>query len=203
MPRAARTARRRDAVDSLFGGERSGKRVQRVYTPPEVWSALDLLWPEGVVLDPCSGPDSVGRTLMRVMPPANGCKYIDRVPALGPDGEHVVDAESGKLVYVPAPPGLAYWPERTYANPEFDPLGPWIRQFLESWEVVLLSPVRPHRKWWRPLLRRPQLVAWLDPLRFVGHAGSFPAPLVLVYRGARIGAFCSAVETLELGEVIV
>lgn len=198
------TKRKRNAVDSLYGGELVGKRSQRVYTPISIVEALRALWPEGVACDPCSGPGSLVPAAFRVMPPQNGCKYVTEIPRLGDDGEQATEVNAkGKtvLAYIPAPPGLPFWPARTYVNPEFgDQLRDWIAQFLESWEVVMLAPIRPHRKWYRPLLRQPTSVCWLDPLTFVGFDQTFPAALGLFYRGDRQEQWRAA--TAKIGEVI-
>ncbi len=193
--------RRRDAVDSLFGGDRVGKRVQRVYTPPIVCSVIDRVWPEGLVCDPCSGPDSIVPALLRIMPPANGCKYILEVP--GETGAACdPDKDLRSSCAWPFVPGIERWPERTYINPEFGDLQEWIRQFVESWEVIMLSPVRTHRRWYRASMRKPAVVAYLDPLAFIGHEQKFPAPLALTYRGSRRFAFERAIEETKIGEVV-
>lgn len=195
------TRRRKDATGALFDGSKSGRRVQRVYTPPVI--AVDILgalWPEGIMCDPCSGPDSLVDAMIRVMPPANGCRYAIKIPRIGPDGEPVM--VRNMLVYDEAPPGLPVWPERTYLNPEFDALEPWLRQFSESHEAVVLAPVRSHRKWWRRYLLGADVErAWLDPLKFVGHAQTFPAPLVLAYRGERRHVYREAIKRAGIGEV--
>lgn len=187
------TRNRADATGALFDGSKHGKRVQRVYTGPEIVEVLHELWPEGLLCDPCSGPDSLVDAVIRIMPPANGCRYVTEIPT----GE--VDSE-GRLVYTTAPPGLPLWPPRTYANPEFAKLEPWLRQFAESNEVAILCPARSHRKWWRAAMRDAH-VAELNPIKFVGHAQTFPAPLVLAYRGERRAVFKDAIERRGLGEV--
>lgn len=195
------TRRRKDATGALFDGSKAGKRTQRVYTPPVVVSILDELWPEGILADVTAGPDQIIDAMIRIMPPANGCRYVTKIPTLDENGEHVRDAKD-KLVYEPAAPGLALWPERTYGNPEFDELEPWIRQFSESWEVVFMLPVRPQRKWWRAGILTPEVSkAWLDPLKFIGHEQCFPAPLVLAYRGDRRHVYERAVARSGIGEV--
>lgn len=195
------TRRRKDATGALFDGSKSGKRIQRVYTPPEIVGILHGLWPEGIMCDPCSGPESLVDAMIRIMPPANGCRYMTKIPLLGDDGEPVAD-EEGDLVYIPAPPGCPLWPQRTYLNPEFAILEPWLRQFSESTEVVGLFPVRPQRAWWREFILTDAVAcAWLDPIKFVGHKQTFPAPLVLAYRGDRRHVYTELVERSGIGEV--
>lgn len=200
------TRRRADATGALFDGSKQGTRTQRVYTPREVVSVLDELWPEGVFCDPTAGPDQLVDAMIKIMPPANGCRYVDEIPLIGEDGEAVwaPDAKGKlKLVYIPAPPGCPVWPERTYGNPEFGDLKPWIRQFAESWECVFLFPVRTNRTWWRRAILGPDVCrAWLDPIKFVGHDQAFPAPLVLAYRGDRRDTYKAAVERAGIGECI-
>jgi hypothetical protein len=184
-------------ISTLTGGTVSGDRVQRVYTPQSVVDALLRLWPEGIVADPCSGPDSLVPAQLRLMPPYNGCVYDKRTRAVLREAD-----EKKGITEISEPlmqPGWANWPERTYVNPEFDQLRHWIRQFLESWEVVLMTPVRPHRRWWRPLLRY-SYTCFLDPLRFVGFSGTFPSALALCYRGPRLEQWKLA--TAQIGEVI-
>ena len=112
--------------------------------------------------------------------------------------------EGGSIVpaAVTCEDGLVWpcWPRRTYVNPPYDDLKPWIERFERSWECVLLTPVRTHRKWWRPLLADHYLRCWLNPVKFIGYAQTFPAPLVLVYNGNRGGAFDKAFK--ELGDVV-
>lgn len=186
-------------ISTLTGGTvGEGDRLQRIYTPSSIAvGVLGELWPEGVLCDPCSGPDSLVPALIRLMPPQNGCRYDLRSrviirPAKPKEGITEISEPLNQ-------PGLERWPPRTYLNPDFDQLKGWIAQFVESWECVMLTPVRPHRRWWRALLRHSS-VCWLDPVKFAGYAASFPAPLALCYRGDRDAAWRSAAS--KVGEVI-
>lgn len=186
-----------NALQSLADGSRTGKREQRVYTPQCIVDLLLALWPEGIACDPCSGPESLVPAQVRVEPPFNGCRYATRIR---------VDDPSTKRGYRYDPIGplvLKSWPRRTYINPPFGDLVPWIRQFLDddTREALLLVPVRTHRKWWRPLLRRH--VLWLDPLEFVGYEAGFPVPLALVYRGLNVTHWYEVAKSSGLGEVIL
>lgn len=143
-----------DALLSLVDGSRTGTREQRVHTPSSVMRALAGLWPEGIAFDPCGSPDSI-------VGAADQC-----YPEIGRDG--LVEA----------------WPERTYFNPPFDDLAPWLAKYRAAWEVVGLVPVRTHRRWFRESIQQSSSVHFLDPLKFVGHSAAFPAPLCLLYRGA-------------------
>ena len=156
------------ALKGLADGTRTGQREQRVYTPPPVIRALASLWPEGIAFDPCGGPDS-------------GVGAADQYyPEIGRDGL--------------AEP----WPERTYFNPPYDNLAPWLARYVEAWEVVGLVPVRTHRKWFRAAMRESTAIEYLDPLRFVGHPSAFPAPLCMLYRGGAPGVFRWAVHRAGL-----
>lgn len=188
----------KDAVDSLYGGERSGRRAQRIYTSQPIVDALLRLWPEGIDMDPCSGPGSIVPARVRIQPPQNGCRYATKIPILGMDGEPITDAK-GKFVYGPAPIGIPFWLERCYVNPEFGMLEPWLRQFSESRECVFLSPARTHRTWYMDAMAGATICA-LRPLCFHGYDQTFPAPLWLAYRGERRTEFAAA--TAEIGRIL-
>lgn len=181
------------ALQSLIDGSKTGKRPQRIYTPTEVVDVLQALWPEGIQCDPCSGPDSVVPAAVKIMPPDNGCAY---------------EVVGRSLRHARQEPVIDTWPQRTYVNPEFVALRAWVHQFLESWECVLMTPVRSHRRWWRPVLHAPpedpllpgSAVCYLDPVKFVGFQEKFPAPLALCYRGERYDVWRKV--TSHLGEVL-
>lgn len=135
-------------------------------------------------------PQCIVDALLRLWPEGIACD-----PCWGPGS--IVPA---RAKYGEAENGLAFtcWPLFTYANPRFDKLRPWIDLFRRSWESVLMTPVRSHRRWWRPLLL--DQVCWLDPLCFIGYEQVFPAPLAIVYRGHRSLKFADAFE--GLGDVL-
>ena len=141
------------ALKSLVDGSRTGTREQRVHTPARVMAALAGVWPEGIAFDPCGSPDSIVGAADQAY------------PEIGRDG-------------LSEP-----WPERTYFNPPFDDLKPWLAKYCAAREVVGLVPVRTHRVWFRRAISSSTSVHFLDPLKFVGHAAAFPAPLCLLYRG--------------------
>jgi hypothetical protein len=142
------------ALKGLVDGSRTGHREQRVHTPEPVIRVLRSLWPEGIAFDPCGSPDSIVGAADQAY------------PEIGRDGL--------------AEP----WPERTFFNPPYDNLAPWLARYREAWEIVGLVPVRTHRVWFRAALAASSAVVWLDPLKFLGHGAAFPAPLCLLYRGA-------------------
>ena len=61
-----------NALHSLRDATRVRKRKQVVYTPQAVVDVLLTLWPEGIALDPCSGPDSIVPAARSIMPPDDG-----------------------------------------------------------------------------------------------------------------------------------
>lgn len=149
------------AVESLFDGAQTGKREQRIYTPIEVVRRLHTLWPEGIACDPCSGPDSLVDADLRAYP------------------------ESDER-----PDGLAFaWPARTYINPPFDNYAAFLGRFIECHEAVLLGPVRSHRTWYRDTCRTVAAFVDCDPVKFVGYAHGFPAPIRILYRGEQSHRF--------------
>lgn len=161
-----------NALDSLRDGTR--KRQHRIHTPAPIWDGLRNHWAlyGGVQLDPCWSPDALERPPM----------------VCYPEHEHEMMRD-----------GLAIdWVPRTYCNPPFGKLKPWILKFTASWEVILLAPVRPHRRWYRHAMARHSAIVWLDPLCFDGYDHTFPAPLALMYRGERPMSFLRCFG--ELGE---
>ena len=161
------------ALESIFNGSLTGKREQRIYTPESICNRLRRMWPEGVALDPCHGPGSlVGAEV--VAWPEN------------PDGP--ID-------------GLAIdWPERTFVNPPYDCLKEWILKASTHRGVVMLCPVRTHRKWFQQALKASAASVWLDPVTFCGYDATFPAPLMLIYWGwtAESWRFCDEFEDMGL-----
>lgn len=152
-----------DALKSLIG---SGEREQEILTPPRIVRAVLTLWPRGIALDPCA-PQSLN---LRVVPAA----------------EHYTGSPMDGL--------REPWADRTYCNPPYAELAAWLgkarREADEGKEVALLVPMRTHREWF-------SLAAWervclLRPLKFVGYACDFPAPLAVLYGGKRISQFDTA-----------
>lgn len=136
---------------------------QEVRTPPDVIArVVRAFGGQPIALDPCAPSKS---------PPAF---YADRYVRAG-------DPEHGLIVP---------WVDRTYANPEFADLVPWLAKArlhaaqAHRPRIVLLVPVRTHRAWFQAaVLSTAALggaVAFLGPVKFVGHKGAFPAPLCLI-----------------------
>lgn len=99
-------------------------------------------------------------------------------PCGSPDG--IVRAD--RIVLLPEDGLEVEWPARTFVNPPFGKLKPWLAKWAAADECVLLTPVRTHRKWFREALAEGKVV-WLNPIAFLGYVSTFPAPLALLYRG--------------------
>lgn len=76
------------------------------------------------------------------------------------------------------------WVDRTYVNPPFDNLQPWLlkasAEAQRGIRVVVLAPFRSHRSWFRTALLSAKRATLLDGVAFVGHSSPFPAPLALL-----------------------
>ena len=138
-----------------------GVREQTIYTPQCVLDVVDQLWPEGIALDPCSGPDSIVKA------------------------KDYCDLDAGK-------DGLTIpWPQFTFVNPPYKDLKKWLEKALHESgplsfaEILLLVPVRTHRKWFREAMGYATETVFLDPLKFHGFKQAFPAPMCLMYFGQR------------------
>jgi hypothetical protein len=73
------------------------------------------------------------------------------------------------------------WPDRTYCNPPYDKLKLWLAWALAQGDarIAILAPARTSRKWYRLALDG-RWVVELDPVKFQGYDGTFPAPLHLI-----------------------
>lgn len=146
---------------------------QEVRTPPDVIARVVRAFGgptfagSGIALDPCAPSKS---------PPSF---HADRYVRAG-EGSDGLGGLSPDLT----------WPDRTYANPEFADLVPWLAKArlhaaqAHRPRIVLLVPARTHRAWFQAaVLSTAALggaVAFLGPVKFVGHKGAFPAPLCLI-----------------------
>lgn len=183
------------AMRGLATGNRDGKpehREQQIYTPWEVLDVCCCTWPEGIELDPCSGPESIVPAARVYTGVRIDTGRVDK------DG-NTVNRWGGSGLIAP-------WVPHTYINPPYGDLEDWLYKSAVEFhkgltEQILLFPVRPNRSWWTEYMRTvPSSVAWLKPLQFVGFTSGFPAPLVLVHAGADIDTtlrFRSAVLTLS------
>lgn len=167
-----------NAMTGLATSNREGKPAQReqeIYTPWEIVDVCLNTWPEGIALDPCSGPVS----LVPAASAYTGVK-ID-TGDVNKDGTAITRWGGSGLI--------APWCARTYVNMPYGDLEDWLhKSAIEhshgNTEQILLFPVRPNRTWWcRYMAEIATSVAWLRPLKFVGFSSGFPAPLVLVHTG--------------------
>ena len=164
-------------MQSLYGAK---ERKQEILTPQCIIDVCDAVWPEGIAFDPCPAVGSLVK--------AEKCRF------LGDRGDEKIGG------------GLAVdWPARTYCNPPYKHLKLWMAHASNFDEWIMLCPVRTHRKWWRDFAHG-QIVAFLNPLKFVGYDATFPAPLALIgsFSGAyytRYSRFRHAVESSGIGEV--
>lgn len=88
------------------------------------------------------------------------------------------------------------WPEQSYCNPPYVELRRWFEHGQHFNEVIWLVPVRTHRVWFRDWWNLLDVRLGLDPLCFKGFDSTFPAPLMLGYRGDRRDEFYLAFHQL-------
>jgi hypothetical protein len=194
----SRSRKRKNTAKSLIS---PGERPQEIYTPHAVVEALLRIWPH-IALDPCSGPGSVVGALDTFYIPERIEQVRDKKGnvVLDDNGEpktrtyYRVEAE-GEI------DGLTReWVDYAYCNPPFKNLKPWLahaeRQGEAGRETAMLAPTRGNRSWFRDATRRATSVIDLDPLAFLGHKSTFPAPLCMLYWGAMKQLFEFAFEAL-------
>lgn len=133
-----------------FGGD----RPQEIRTPPEIIAMVLDAFEGPIALDPCAPT------------------FSD--PSF-PADRYVREAENGLTVD---------WGDRTFVNPPFDDLRPWLRKAAntgaQGHRVILLTPWRSHRRWFREALQSTQVATFLDATKFVGYKTTFPVPLALL-----------------------
>jgi hypothetical protein len=159
---------------------KAGAQEQEVCTPLEIIEAVTSAWDGSVALDPCAPserePSFFARRRIRYGWGLNG------LGGLEPD-----------LV----------WPDRTFVNPPFDDLRPWLEKAMsehkhvfdecpglvpqDAWRTVLLLPFRAHRPWFQDAIAHAASsgggLTILPGIRFVGHKSIFPAPVCLLSWG--------------------
>lgn len=178
-------ARRRDAGEALCGNVGGQPRVQETWSPEWIVEAAKRGLGGSIELDPCaaSDPDAWFGFENWTLPPE--ARELEAVLAATTDRK--LRSKTLKLL---RPHwhggGLARdWDAVTaYVNPPFGLLQPWMEKCLEQARrgvrVVLLTPVRPHRPWWLPIVRTGRCVCLHYNVKFQGHAQAFPAALALV-----------------------
>ncbi len=177
-----------NALQSLHNGSLTGKREQTVLSPAKILKPLRSVW-DRIQLDPCAAPvgpvwvpctvkgcknEPPGRTACRHCHGAGGVLAYDQVRAQIP----IRKSEGGDGLAAP-------WCDRTYYNPPYDVLKPWLAvdRIPNGARAAGLVPVRSHRTWWREWARRQDVVIYLNPFRFEGHSSTYPAPMCLGYKG--------------------
>lgn len=155
---------------------KAGGQEQEVCTPPALIAAIVRAFEGPIALDPCSpsreAPSFHALERIRYGWGVNG------LGGLEPD-----------LV----------WPDRTYANPEFAELAPWLAKAMREGapapgmlppRIAVLCPLRSHRPWFRAAAAHAAQhgggLTLLPGIKFVGHKTIFPAPLCLLSWGVVI-----------------
>lgn len=140
--------------DAMFGLATGVKlvRKQEILSPESVVQFCRRFWDAPIALDPCSS--GLNEELTR----AKGAYLAD---------------------------GLALpWSDCTYVNPPFKDLRKWMHkasvEAQRGHRIVMLCPVRGHRDWWHEYRDTCSVEVQLKPLKFLGYAGAFPAPLCLL-----------------------
>jgi hypothetical protein len=168
-----RDRKRKNTAKSMISPSEGGvERPQEIYTPQVILDVIAEVWPEGITLDPCSGPESIVPARIR----------YDGSP--GKDGLEEV------------------WYDFTYFNPPYKDLKKWMAKAVaespaNNVEIIGLFPVRPHRVWWRRTAVKAAALSCLDPLCFRGYKQAFPAPLCLMYWGSRVEKFYEACKKVS------
>lgn len=84
------------------------------------------------------------------------------------------------------------WKHKTYVNPPFKHLSNWMEKAsYENVEMIMLGPVRTHRKWFYTTSKSCDEIAgepftsfaFIRTIKFQGHKQAFPAPLFIAYKG--------------------
>lgn len=176
-----------------------GTRPQEIYTPKVVVDAILKVWPH-IALDPCTGPGSI-------IPSLDVCYVKPKFVAVLKKGEPVLDKNGQPKVKVlfRADAGerdglMERWVDYTYCNPPFSVLKDWMLKARhegdDGLEIMLLTPVRPHRRWWRDVEDTSTETCFLDPITFEGYKASFPQPMCMMYWGNLPSLFRLAFERL-------
>lgn len=175
-----------------------GDREQVIDTPEKIVDGLLKFW-GGVALDPCWSPSTIVPSERHYYVPPRIEVYVTN------KGE-----EKSRIAFKAAPGDLdgleLEWEDGTFANPPFKYLSAWLKKAQKEGErgleVILLGPVRTHRKWWRAAARSAKehgAVMELDPIKFRGYKQTFPQAMCLFYWGQFPALFADAFG--EMGEL--
>ncbi len=179
------------------------ERPQEIYTPHPIIDAVQLVWGR-IALDPCWGPGSIIEADAHYyVPPRIEVRMVK-------DPKTKKYVEKARTVFVASPTdtdGLWLpWVDFTFVNPPFALLKDWLaKALLESAlgkEIMVLCPVRPHRKWWRTAARSTNGICYLNPVKFLGNKSALPLPMCVMYFGERSSLFKTAFEDARLGECL-
>lgn len=131
-----------------------GDRPQEIRTPLTLIRTVEKAFGGVIALDPCA-PTHAPPTFAAL--------------------RYVREAENGLRVE---------WVDRTFFNPPYDDLKPWLAKAREAGSrglrVVALVPLRSHRKWFRAAMVSATRIVYLDAVKFEGYKSAFPVPLVLL-----------------------
>lgn len=173
-----------------------GLREQTVLTPPSILDPLRSVWGE-IICDPCAapaGPLWIDCTACKGKG-FKGRKLCRRCKAMG--GAYYEDQVRAKYAIRQPDDGLAYLhPDRTFKNPPWGVLQPWLDHTALDGRQAWLVPSRSQRVWWRAWARQRDVVIDLNPVTFVGHHQSYPGPCSLGYDGADAQAVVDAFAAL-------
>ncbi|MEC9048894.1 MAG: hypothetical protein VYA51_12860 [Planctomycetota bacterium] len=182
----------RDGLKALRD-ERAGKREQTVLTGEPILALLLAFWGR-TALDPCAppeGPVRVACDVKRKKKHPDDCKHCG---GLGyTEQRYTLNPE--RAVRLPENGLQVDWPDRTFCNPPYADLAPWLAK--PGGETIWYVPSRSNRIWWRAWSRGLTELIALNPQKFKGYTAGFPAPLVLGYRGTperaeQLARLCSA-----------
>lgn len=173
----------RDAMSGLATGAKGNEREQDIHTPECVLDVCRATFGGVIVCDPCAS-----RSRLEIAP----------VSIYEPNVDNPLKLATGGTCHD--------WPIGTYYNPPYKNLKDWLEHAADQPEHIGLYPVRPNREWWCGYHSAEagivKAIAWLKPLKFEGFTQAFPAPIVLVYSGHRVGSFQSAVLKSGLAHMI-
>lgn len=162
-----------NALNSLRRAGRKPGRSDSTFTPRGLIAAV-AVETGGIDLDPACHTDSPAFRRAAYRWVASGDTYALYSPGTG-----------GVCRRDPLGGLSAPWFGITWVNPPYSDLRPWLAKSLEPGPemVLMLVPVRPHRRWWRDWAAQQNEIAWLDPFAFERHTNTFPAPLCIGCRG--------------------
>ena len=181
----------------------AGEREQTVFTPLPVLSVVRGAFGGRIQYDPCHGHPGI--VLTKLGREAAKVKELPESSAVQVQWGMAVEVESqvDAVEWTDTRGLIDDWRTGTFANPPYKTLAEWLEMSLKQpTNHILLIPVRPSRKWWRAFAREAEIV-YLNPVKFVGHDQSFPAPVCLAHRNShQPGKLAELCSTLGIGEAL-